>query len=109
MVWCLQVSASVSPPEIRGQALYRKESWDPGTGWGVASQPKPGMEGLSGSGRGTQRAGPPKRPEGAWPGVGRLRAGIPFGQLGLFSPLRKVVAAVARPTSVWQLLSHQGS
>ena len=34
----------------------------------------------------------PKRPVGAWPGWGRTRAGIPSGQSGLFSALRKVVA-----------------
>lgn len=34
----------------------------------------------------------PMRPVGAWPGVGEAEAGIPSGQSGLFSPLRKLVA-----------------
>lgn len=103
------VSALVSAAEIRGQALCRKGSSDPGTGWGVANQPKPGMEGLSGIGRGTQRAGPQRGPWGPGQGWGRPKPGIPSGQLGLFFSLRKLVVAVARPAAVWQLLSHQGS
>lgn len=94
---------------LQSEASHRKESWDLGKTWGTVSQPKPGMEGLSGSGRGTQRAGPQRGPKGPGQGWGRLRAGIPSGQLGLFSSLRKVVVAVARPAAVWRLLSHQGS
>lgn len=87
----LQLLASVSPPEIRGQAPHRWERRDLGSGWGAARQPEPGMEGPSGMGGRVRRAGP-QGSRGGLARVGRLRAGISSGQLGLFSPLRKAVA-----------------
>lgn len=54
--------ASVSPSEIRVRASPQRKAGTQaqrgGVGGGAGGQPRPRTEGLSGSGRGTQRAGP---------------------------------------------------
>lgn len=87
----LQLLASVSPPEIRGQAPTQMGASGPEHRVGSSQAARAGMEGLSGIGGRVRRAGP-QGGHGGLARVGRLRAGIPSGQLGLFSPLRKVVA-----------------
>lgn len=86
----LQLLGSVSPPEIGGQAPHRWELRDQAQGGdGQAARARDGGPVWDGR-AGTQGRAPGGR--GGLARVGRLRAGIPSGQSGLFSPLRKVVA-----------------